>query len=45
MSSGIQDPASSFSWIYKRAIMIVGIFIGIFIGIFKGASYEGKRYY
>ncbi len=41
MSSGIQDPASSFSWIYKRAIMIVGIFIGIF----KGASYEGKRYY
>ena len=36
MSSASQGPAVSF-FLYKGAIMIVGIF--------KGVSYEGKRYY
>ena len=36
MSSASQGPAVSF-FLYKDAIMIVGIF--------KGVSYEGKSYY
>ena len=37
MSSASQDLAVSFLFLYKRAILIVGIF--------KGVSYEGKRSY